>query len=87
MVRPSAGAVGRSLYEWTAKSSPWRATPLAVPRRNPDAEFLNRGGRAVTIGDDLHQLDRLARVAVSARATVCDCAIARRCHEYQAATS
>ena len=63
MTMPSAGAVGRSLYECTATSiSPASSASRSAETNTPVPPIcVERGGRAVARGDDRDDLDRRAR--------------------------
>ena len=51
---------GRSLYEWTAKSISFACSASRRAETNtPDPELLHRRVRAVAVGHDLDQFDRL----------------------------
>ena len=68
MCRPSAGAVGRSLYEWTAKSiSLASSASRSAETKTPTPSCCTGARRAVAGGDDLDQLDRAGRWRRSAR--------------------
>ena len=61
MCSPSGAAVGRSLYEWTAKSiSLAISASRSAETKTPTPEPVHRRGGPVAGGDDLDQLDRPA---------------------------